>query len=257
MNIFEEYAHYYDLLYQDRDYAAESNYVEKLIHNYRPGSHSILDLGCGTGSHDFLLADKGYQVMGIDQSKENIHIARSKLAAADIKASRLDFNMGDIRNLHLNQTYDVVIALFHVVSYQVTNDDLTAVLATVKYHLKPLGLFIFDCWYGPGVLNLRPAVRVKEVEDETSHVLRIAEPEMFPNENLVKVNYRILVKNKPTNAVTEIHETHCMRYVFKPEIDHLLSKTGFTPLHCAEWITDKNPGFDTWGIGFVAAHSEE
>jgi ubiquinone/menaquinone biosynthesis C-methylase UbiE len=49
--VFADYAHYYDLLYRDKDYAAEAEYVVGLIRKFHPSARSILELGSGTGIH--------------------------------------------------------------------------------------------------------------------------------------------------------------------------------------------------------------
>ena len=82
--------------------------------------------------------------------------ARSQALVEKKTAGGLTFTTGDIRDIRLNQRFDVVIALFHVISYQTTNDDVTAAFQTARQHLNPGGIFIFDVWYGPAVLTERP-----------------------------------------------------------------------------------------------------
>ncbi len=251
MIVFDKYAHYYDLLYHDKDYVAETQYVDKLIGAYQPGARDILDLGCGTGNHDFNLADRGYRVTGIDRSRVNIENAKFKLAKRVGNSSELNFLVSDIRGFQLDQSFDVVISLFHVMSYLQRTVDLKAALKSVSAHLKPGGLFIFDCWYGPAVLTERPLNRVKTVENETMRVIRIAEPELRPNENMVVVNFLILIFDKATGKVSEVREKHPMRYFFKPEIDQLLIEAGFTSIDCVEWLTEKPPKLNTWNACFI------
>ena len=145
MNIFNNYARYYDLLYQDKDYVGETQFIEQLVKTYAKETQAILDLGCGTGLHATLLAKQGYQVQGVDISQEMLQKASDRLShlPPDL-VSRLKFTQGDICTVRLNQTFDVVLSLFHVVSYQTINEDLLATIATVKEHLKPGGIFIFD-----------------------------------------------------------------------------------------------------------------
>ena len=70
MEIFGDYANFYDNLYKDKDYKKECDYLEKIFNKYSPKKvKTILDLGCGTGSHDLILAKRGYQVTGLDFSK--------------------------------------------------------------------------------------------------------------------------------------------------------------------------------------------
>jgi len=252
MNIFGNYSKYYNLLYRDKDYAGEVEHVHSLIQKYNPRAKSVLDLGCGTGRHDFLLAEKGYSVTGVDMSEEMLAIANSQLSTFSYEPSTLTFALDDIRAIRLNKTFDAVISLFHVMSYQTTNKDLKATFKTVKAHLKTGGIFIFDCWYGPAVLTDRPAVRVKRMEDEEIVVTRIAEPVMHPKENVVDVNYHIFIKDMLQGSYEEVKETHRMRYLFEPELDMMLRLEGLEIIHSEEWKSAKEPGFDNWGVYFIA-----
>jgi SAM-dependent methyltransferase len=264
VSVFGAYSRYYNLLYKDKDYAGEANYVSGLIRQHRPGAKSVLDLGCGTGQHAFCLAEKGYTVTGVDRSAEMLAVARAQLSekmsnptAGEVwDASPLAFLQGDLRSVRLNRTFDVVVSLFHVMSYQTGNDDLRAAFATAHEHLGPGGVFIFDSWYGPGVLTDRPAVRVKRMEDDEIVVTRIVEPAMFPNENLVETNYQIMIRDKANGAVEELYETHRMRYLFRPEVALLLEGAGMELVANTEWMTEKAPEFSTWGACFVARKTD-
>lgn len=74
--VFDEYADYRDLLYQDKDYDGEAKYINELIKKYYSKSRSILDLGCGTGMHASLLAQMHYEkVHGVDMSSKMLEKA--------------------------------------------------------------------------------------------------------------------------------------------------------------------------------------
>jgi len=252
MSVFVAYSKYYDLLYMDKDYQSEADFVDSLIQEYAPDSKSILDLGCGTGRHDVFLAQKGYSVTGVDFSEDMLALARSSLASLELQASALNFLQGDIRTIRLGQQFGSVISLFHVMSYQTTNEDLKAAFMTAKGHLAPGGIFIFDFWYGPAVLTNRPVVRVKRMEDNECKVIRIAEPVIHANENIVDVNYTVVMRNKNTDAVQDIQETHSMRYLFLPEIKALLADAGLELCEVGEWMTGNKPGFASWSVYCVA-----
>ena len=247
MTVFNEYARYYDLLYRDKDYAGEAAYVDRLIRSRVPNARRILNLGCGSGRHDRSLVQRGYEVTGVDISQEMLAAAQ---AAAEGNAA-LAYVKGDVRSVRLGQTFDAVISLFHVMSYQTANDDLIKALATANAHLEPGGILIFDCWHGPGVLTDRPAPRVKHLEDDLIRVTRFAEPVMQANENVVDVKYRVSIENKRDATVRNINETHRMRYLFVPEVLLLLKLSGFVLLAAEEWLTGKELGFDAWNAVFV------
>lgn len=248
MSSFGDYSKYYNLLYRDKDYAAEVDYVDSLIQRWNPETKTLIEFGCGTGRHAALLAKKGYTVDAVDSSE-------LMLAEAKGTVSGVNFYLGDIRVVDLGKKADGLISLFHVVSYQVDNEDLKRTFSTACAHLETGGLFLFDCWYGPGVLSDLPEVRVKRVETENVVLTRIAEPLLRPNENLVDVKYRIIIHDRKQGCFQEIEELHTMRYLFLPEIKMLLQDAGFVLVEAKKWMTIEQPGFDSWYICCVARKS--
>jgi SAM-dependent methyltransferase len=248
---FLEYAQYYDLLYRDKDYQAEADYVANLIQKLDPEVRSILELGSGTGIHASLLADRGFEIHGIERSPEMLTRSILLTNRSNSQSGRLSFSHGDIREIRLDKTFDAVIALFHVISYQTTNEDVTAAFATARQHMKSGGLFIFDVWYGPAVLTARPSVRIKRREDVCLSITRLAEPVLHVNENLVDVNYQVFVTKLATQDIQTLKETHAMRYFFKPEIERIAEQAGFNLIYAEEWLTGAPISDATWGACFV------
>lgn len=252
MTPFQIYSDYYDLLYQDKDYEAEADFIHSLLTRHHNNPQKILELGCGTGKHATILGRKGLSVVGIDRSKsmlENAAASRANLPK-DL-ADRLQFERGDIRDFRIDRKFDAVLSLFHVFSYQTSNEDLKGAFETAQVHLAPGGILIFDCWYGPAVLTDRPVKRTKRLENELIEVTRNAEPVLHPDKNRVDVNYKIQITQKGSGAVEELEETHQMRYLFTPEIELFAGHAGFEVIDTMEWMTGNDPGFDTWGVCFV------
>ena len=253
--IFDMYAKYYDLLYRDKNYTKEAEYVQKFINRFNPGARNILDLGCGTGKHDFIFAEKGFDVTGVELSETMIGTAKQNLELKNELCKTLRFYQGDVRNIKLGEKFDVIISLFHVMSYQITNEDLLSTIKTVKEHLKDDGIFLFDFWYGPAVLSERPEARVKKLEDEEIIVERFAEPSLRINENIVDVNYKVCIKEKINGILNEIRETHSMRYLFIPELNFFLNDEGMEIIAYEEWMTGKVPDDKCWSA-FAAARNK-
>lgn len=252
MQVFGDYARYYDLLYRDKNYVEEAQFIRNLIQTHAPQAKSILDLGCGTGIHASMLTQMGYLVHGVDASPEMLQTANNRIKALPKElANQLHFHQGDIRTFRLEQKFDVIISLFHVVSYQITNEDLVATFQTIKEHLNQGGIFIFDIWYGPAVLSDRPSTRIKRLEDDQISITRISEPYIYPNENLVDVHYQVFIRDKINNNVNELIEIHKMRYLFKPEIDFLLEKFQLKLITHKGWMSNEEAGFNTWGTYWI------
>jgi len=249
MKIFDHYAQYYDLLYSVKNYEAEADYVCSLIEKFGRGARSMLDIGCGTGSHGFHFAQRDYDVTGVDLSPKMISLANQKKAQKGIE--NISFEQGDILSLRLHREFDVVVSLFHVMNYLTKTSDMAAGFANAVNYVRPGGLFIFDSWYGPAVLSDLPKVGVRRFENDRIKVTRLAEPTLHPNRNVVDVKYEIIVQRKGSADVAFIKETHAVRYFFETEIEELLEGLGVEILAAEEWLTGKTPGLDTFGVCFV------
>ncbi|MEO9033275.1 MAG: class I SAM-dependent methyltransferase [Ginsengibacter sp.] len=244
-NFNNNYSRYYDLLYKDKDYKAEADYVIQLIRTLYTNAKDILELGSGTGNHAHLLCKEDFKVTGLERSADMVSLAKEKAIDGFTQL------VADITNFELHQKFDVAISLFHVLSYLNTNDSLIACFNTVNKHLKPKGIFIFDVWYSPAVYFQKPETRVKKMEDDVFNITRLAQPEMHDHKNVVDVNYEISIQNKATQ-VTEIYkEKHPMRHFSIPEIELLATHTNFNLIKAEEFLSAKQPGNDTWGICFV------
>jgi SAM-dependent methyltransferase len=239
-NPFGAYSNYYDLLYSDKNYAAETDYIHALLNRFELKGNELLELGSGTGKHGCLLVKHGYNVIGIERSAEMV--ARAK------PSSGFSSSQGDIRTVKLNRKFDAVLALFHVLGYQVSNDDIQSVFKRSAEHLRPGGLFVFDTWYSPAVYAQLPEVRIKRMEDRDWSITRIAEPEIYSNENRIDVRYTIHTKDRQSGACQEFFETHPVRHFSQPELDLLAMDAGFERIAAEEFLTGALPSTETWGV---------
>ena len=95
--------------------------------------------------------------------------------------------------------------------------------------------------------------REKHFENRSYIIKRKAEPKVIPNNNIVDINYNFKVSDKEKNTESNFTELHRLRYVFKPEIELLLSSTNFKLCNYYKWLTTETPGFDSWYVVFIAA----
>ncbi|MEW6429120.1 MAG: class I SAM-dependent methyltransferase [Thermodesulfobacteriota bacterium] len=250
--VFGAYADYYDALNAGKDYEAEAERALELAagHAGHP-CREILDLGCGTGGHVWPLARRGCRVTGVDRSAPMLAVAAGK--ALDRAAAPPVFHRGDITSLRLGSRFDLVLSLFHVLSYQITDTDLRGVFATAAAHLRPGGLFLFDFWYGPAVLHLRPAVRSREAVLADALVRRTARPTVLAGGHVVAVEFTLEVFGREDGRLRRrLRETHQLRPLFVPEIEGLLEGVGMKALAMTEWPTGGPPGEETWSVCCLA-----
>lgn len=239
-------------MYRDKDYEAECDFLEAVFRRYAGGAvQSVLDLGCGTGSHALLLARCGFRVWGVDRSTKMIAIAREKARAVGLTTSA-HFEVADICTLEIQRTFDAVISMFAVLSYQVSNEALLAALRSTRRHIVPGGIFICDFWYGPAVLTQRPCERVKVVQEGAERLIRITRPTLDSEHNLVQVQFHIM-RLREKEVVEEADEEHVLRYFFRPELEFFLEQTGFVTEHfCPFMQLDEKLGVHTWNAAVIA-----
>jgi SAM-dependent methyltransferase len=247
IEVFDEtYAGAYDTLYAEKDYEAECDLLEKAFTRYGEGTtHSVLDLGCGTGNHALRLTRRGYNVTGVDLSKPMLTRAREKAAADSLRVQWIE---GDAASVRIGGLFDAVLLMFAVLSYQLSTEAVRGTLENARRHLRPGGLLLLDAWHGPGVLVDPPQPRTKAVETPRGRLVRRAEPSVDVRRHRCTVRYELSLDG----AVTAV-ETHAVRFFFPLELELLLELAGLEPLALAPFGTVAGPLDErTWSLFAVA-----
>ncbi|MBV9328767.1 MAG: class I SAM-dependent methyltransferase [Chloroflexi bacterium] len=243
----EAYAGAYDALYHDKDYAAECDLIEGLCASYaQQPVKRILDLGCGTGGHAVVLAERGYQVVGVDRSADMLRLACERGSSAR-------FQQGDITAVDLGETFDAALIMFAVLGYLTANADIQAALRAARRHLTADGLLVADVWYGPAVLAQRPSERVKVIDTPTGgRVIRAASSQLDTRRDVCTVDYH-LWRLEDGKLTAEVCERHPVRYFFEPELQAFLASAGFELARIGGFPNlDEEPSERTWNVAFVA-----
>jgi SAM-dependent methyltransferase len=244
--IFNKFATYYDQIYHDKDYSKEVNFVVATLKKYGLSkTKNLLDLGCGTGGHDLILAKKGYTVTGIDMSNAALNIARKKLQKADYKVEFLKKDMTDFK---INKKYDACISMFSSFCYLTDHDQLKRALSSAINHLRPGGLFIFDYWNGNTVINERPSTKVKITKFDNRHIIRIATPKIDFARQVCAIEYHCIISenNKIIDNFTEVHN---IKYYFTDDLTNYLKDVGFEIVNIAPMNNakpDSNTYLNNW-----------
>lgn len=158
---YGEMAFVYDLLMQDVPYEEWVSFTED-----HSSGKNILDMGCGTGEITIRLAEKGYQMTGVDFSEDMLSIANDKTPPH----VSIHWLQQDIRNLAGLTDFDTVISYFDVLNYITSLDDLKGVFKQTFDVLKPGGTFIFDVHSLVHLQDNMAGETFAEVYDETTYI---------------------------------------------------------------------------------------
>ncbi len=135
-NEYKSFSYYYDEIMELIEYDGWVNLTKK----YLQPKYKILDLACGSGTLAVSLANDGYNVYGLDLSREIINVAKEKaiLNHVDIK-----FDIKDMTNFNYNEEFDVITCYFDSVNF-LNKDEVKNMMNCVYNNLKAGGYFIFD-----------------------------------------------------------------------------------------------------------------
>lgn len=153
----------YDAMTEDVNYPAWADFLEKLFARQPRPVHTVLDLACGTGTMSWLLAQRGYEVIGVDISPDMLAVAAEK--DLDGVAEPPIFLCQAMEELDLYGTVDACVCLLDSINHVTRADLLQQAFRRVRLFLEPGGLFIFDVHTPAHLESLDGGMFLDETED--------------------------------------------------------------------------------------------
>ena len=138
---YEGFAYVYDTFMDNVPYEEWAEYVTGILEEYGITDGLVLDLGCGTGSMTELLAEKGYDMIGVDLSADMLEIAMDKRSR---KGLDILYLQQDMREFELYGTVRAIVCICDSINYLESEEDLLEVLRLANNYLDPGGIFVFD-----------------------------------------------------------------------------------------------------------------
>ena len=242
-NFAGEYAKQYDLIHGQKDYEAEVSQVRnELFLRGITTKCSVLDFGCGTGSHAAILRDKGFDAWGYDQNSDMIQEARKK------NFKNRQYFTSDLSELDSN--FKVVYSFFDVINYQVTSAELNSFFDQMDSRLISGGLLILDSWNKEVVKNDPPRKSSRSYMAEGREFVRKVYPSSSDNFETTRLLIE-LIDEKLSICVQS--EEHLMRAYSPSELSQIITNKGYDDIKIFE-LSDWNsvPTVDSWRFGLSA-----
>ena len=138
---YDNFGRFYDSLMGNADYEKRADYYAELIKNNGIEGNILLDLGCGTGTMSMLMADRGFDVIGTDQSVGMLMEAQRKVMESGKKILLLNQSMEE---LDLYGTIDSCISTLDCINHLEGHQNVKKAFQMVSLFMVSGGVFAFD-----------------------------------------------------------------------------------------------------------------
>lgn len=244
MEAYSGFAEVYDLLMDNVPYEAWGKYLIDRLKAYGVEDGLVLDLGCGTGRMTRLLAEAGYDMIGIDISSEMLAIAMEKESAGK---PVLYLNQ-DMREMELYGTVRAVVSVCDCINYLTDQEDLLTVFRLVNNYLDPGGIFLFDINTLYKYEKILGEHTICENREECSFIW---ENYYDTKSRMNQYDLTFFVKGKD-KRYQKFEETHYQKGYDLKEVRTLLEMAGLEFVACFEENTLNPPGDDSERVVFIA-----
>lgn len=234
MEVYTSFALVYDTFMDETPYEEWSAWIVWLLGRYRQmeatedkallqEQNTILDLGCGTGTLTGLLSERGYDMIGIDNSQEMLQIALEK---RDRSGQEILYLLQDMREFELYSTVGAVISVCDSLNYLLEEEDLLQTFRLVNNYLYPGGLFIFDF---NTVYKYETVIGDATVAENREDCSFIWENYYDPEGEINEYDLTIFVKEDGlTDSFRRFWEKHYQRGYRLTQIRNIVEKAGMT-----------------------------
>ena len=219
MSAYEKFAQVYDLFMDNIDYEGWAEYVTDRLREYEITDGLVLELGCGTVTMSGLLAGKGYDMIGVDNSEEMLAEAMEKRVES---GQDILYLLQDMQEFELYGTVRAVVSVCDRLNYITDRDELRHVFELVNNYLDPEGIFLFDMNTVHKYRDLLGDTTIAENRDEGSFIWDNSYDE---EEGL---NYYELAVFLPREdgLYEKSEEVHCQKAYPQEEIETLIKAAG-------------------------------
>lgn len=222
MEAYTDFASVYDKFMDETPYEQWCDNIVAVLQEYDIQDGLVLELGCGTGSMTELLADRGYDMIGVDYSAEMLNIAMAKREESGKDILYLN---QDMREFELYGTVRAVISVCDSVNYLLEEEDVIECFRLVNNYLDPKGIFLFDFNTVYKYAEIIGDTTIAENREESSFIW---ENFYHEEEHINEYDLTIFVQEdeKEPDCFRRFQETHYQRGYTLDEMKAFLAAAG-------------------------------
>ena len=255
MEAYTSFASVYDTFMDDVPYEEWGEYLHGLLKEYGINDGLVLDLGCGTGTMTELLADLGYDMIGVDNSADMLEIALEKKVES---GHDILYLLQDMRGFELYGTVRAIISICDSVNYITEPDELRRVFFWVNNYLDTDGVFIFDFNTEYKYREVLGDTTIAENREECSFIW---DNYYYEEEQINEYELSLFIKDQESSTGgAEIYrryqETHFQRGYTLEEMRELVKTSGLKLLAVYDAFTKEAPNTESERIYMIAGNGQ-
>ena len=237
---YGDFAAVYDLLTINVPYDEIAEYYAKILCKITNGRR-LLDLGCGTGNLTTLLAERGFDVIGLDASSEMLSIAANK-------SSKVRWICQDMTKAELGEEVDAVISTLDSINHLESAEEIAACFGSAAANLKRGGAFVFDV---NTIFKHREILSDNTFVYDVDGAFCVWQNEFCAEDNGVSIDLDIFFEEED-GSYTRGGESFREIALSVDEMKKMLEETGFAVVEIHEYLTQNPPSEHSEKLLFVA-----
>ena len=242
MEAYTSFARVYDMFMDNVPYEKWGRYIVEKLRANGIDSGYVVDLGCGTGKLTTLLADAGYDMIGIDNSFDMLDMALER------EDDRILYLMQDMREFEPGEKVSAVVSACDSINYILEPEDLQAVFFCVSESLKEGGIFIFDINTPYKYEVLMADNTIAANRDEGSFIW---DNYYDADEKINEYDLTLFIREED-GRYRKYEETHYQRGYELETIKKLIEQSGLEFLACYGEDSNEPPAEDCERVYFIA-----
>ena len=255
-NAYESFASVYDTLMDNVPYEEWGAYLHGLLEEYGITEGLVVDLGCGTGTMTEYLAERGYDMIGVDNSGDMLAIAMEKKIES---GHDILYLMQDMRELDLYGSARAIVSICDSVNYITEPEELCEVFRRTGRFLDEDGVFIFDFNTD---YKYREIIGEQTIAEDREDCSFIWENYYYEEEQINEYGLSLFIRDEELSGEADdifrrYQETHYQRGYTLREMEELIRAAGMKLVKAYDAFTRDEPTEKSERIYMIVKKGEE
>ena len=235
MEAYTSFAAVYDTFMDNIPYEEWEKYLKSLLYEYGVREGLVLELGCGTGNMTEILAQSGYDMIGVDNAEEMLEIAIEKRMKSGLDILYLQ---QDMREFELYGTVKAIVSVCDSVNYILEEEELEEVFRLVNNYLDPGGVFIFDF---NTVYKYREILGDQTIAENREECSFIWHNYYYEEERINEYELSLFIREGDSELYRKYQETHFQKAYDLETMKRLITQSGLEYITAYDAFTKEAP----------------